>query len=161
MKKVLIAVGILILLGGGFLAWNASREVSKEKEARVEQSAAPIASAALAQSEVVKSGTFIELDAIHKGSGTARILKTDQGAILELGDDFRVNDGPDLFVYMSPNPNAARDKNNGDFASLGAIKSQTGKQTYQLPADYERFQSVVIWCRAFSVPFTGATLQQS
>lgn len=158
MKHGLIIVGILLLLAGGAVAWNASREVNKEKEARVEQSASPIASADLAKAETVSRGTFIELDAVHKGSGSVRVVKTGDTAVLEMGDDFTVSNGPDLFVYMSPNANAAKDNNLGDFVSLDKLKAENGKQTYQLPKDYAKFKSVVIWCRAFSVPFTGANL---
>lgn len=161
MKRALIIGGIVLLLAGGVVTWNANKAVDEEKQARVEQSAKPIASADLAKAETVSSGTFIELDAVHRGSGTARVIKTGDRAVLELGDDFTVNNGPDLFVYMSPNSNAAKENNLGDFVSLGPIKAETGKQTYQLPDDYERFKSVVIWCRAFTIPFTGANLDSA
>jgi hypothetical protein len=44
---------------------------------------------------------------------------------------------------------------------LGALKGNKGNQQYALPRDLdlERFTTVVIWCRAFSVNFARAPLR--
>lgn len=106
--------------------------------------------------KVMLSGTFQDGDAVHSGEGTAEVVETDEGPVLSFGSDFKVTNGPDLFVYLSPNP-AGEDL--GNFASLGRLKSSSGAQAYNLPANYQDYQTVVIWCRAFSVTFATAELQ--
>ena len=43
---------------------------------------------------------------------------------------------------------------------LGALKGNRGNQQYRVPGDVDtaRYSTVVVWCRAFSVPFTSARL---
>jgi hypothetical protein len=56
---------------------------------------------------------------------------------------------------------AARDESGvDDFEDLGALKGNKGNQQYELPPqlDLERYSTVVIWCRAFSVNFARAPL---
>jgi hypothetical protein len=49
----------------------------------------------------------------------------------------------------------------GEFRDLGALKGNVGNQQYGLSRDVniERYTTVVVWCRAFSVAFTSAPLQ--
>jgi hypothetical protein len=54
---------------------------------------------------VLAQGAFDIVDAIHHGEGTASLLNLSDGTrILRLGQDFRVTNGPDLYVYLSANP---------------------------------------------------------
>lgn len=48
----------------------------------------------------------------------------------------------------------------GEFVDLGDLK---GNKQYEIPegVDVSRFDTVVIWCRAFSVGFGAATLVAS
>ena len=43
---------------------------------------------------------------------------------------------------------------------LGELKGNVGSQNYAIPADLElqQFESAVIWCKRFSVPFGAAPL---
>ena len=73
--------------------------------------------------------------------------------------NFEVDNGPDLRVYLVAGP--ARDESGvDDFEDLGALKGNKGNQQYELPPqlDLERYSTVVIWCRAFSVNFARAPL---
>ena len=73
--------------------------------------------------------------------------------------NFEVDNGPDLRVYLVAGP--ARDESGvDDFEDLGALKGNQGNQQYELPSgvDLERYSTVVIWCRAFSVNFARAPL---
>jgi hypothetical protein len=74
---------------------------------------------------------------------------------------FETDAGPDLRLYVS-----TRDPANGelgDFRDLGALKGNVGNQQYSLSRDVnlERYSTVVVWCRAFSVAFTSAPLARS
>lgn len=73
--------------------------------------------------------------------------------------DFATASGPDLRVYLATrNPAGGGDL--GDFEDLGGLKGNQGDQQYAVPQglDTNRYSTVVIWCRAFSVPFTSAPL---
>ena len=108
-------------------------------------------------------GDFGVVDAIHRGEGTATVLRLADGRhVLRLGDDFRVTNGPDLYVYLS---GAAAPRTSAELHAAGAfeiapLKGNVGGQNYELPADLDlaRFRSVVIYCRRFTTVFSTAEL---
>lgn len=107
---------------------------------------------------VSRKGIFVPIDFIHKGSGVAKIFPdTVEGHLLRL-ENFQVTNGPDLYVYVSKNTDIEK-QGLGEYISLGALKGSKGNQNYLLPADYENYNTVVIWCQAFSVLFSYAVLQ--
>jgi hypothetical protein len=94
------------------------------------------------------------------------ILRGPDGArIVHLKPDFRVGPGPRFHVYLA---DRAGIKSNGDFkqaavTDLGMLRSFEGSQIYRIPAnvDLASVQSVVIWCKAFSVLISPATLRRA
>ena len=95
----------------------------------------------------------------HPARGTATTIRTAAGAQVLTLTNFEVDNGPDLRVYLVAGP--ARDESEvDDFEDLGALKGNKGNQQYEIPAqlDLERYSTVVIWCRAFSVNFARAPL---
>lgn len=112
--------------------------------------------------EVVR-GTFTDADNFHKGSGLARVVRDGDQQVLRL-EEFRVTNGPDLYVYLASHrqPRSRADVDEG-FVNIGRLKGNIGAQTYAIPAgvDLARFRSVVIYCRAFHVVFSTATLAPS
>jgi hypothetical protein len=101
------------------------------------------------------SGTFAGAgDGIHNAQGSARILNLEDGSAVLRLEDFRVTNGPDLYVYLST------DKGASNYVDLGRLKANAGNQNYELPKDVDlsRYDSVVIWCKSFSVYFGGAQL---
>jgi hypothetical protein len=95
----------------------------------------------------------------HSAGGRATAIRTAAGARVLTLTNFEVDNGPDLRVYLVAGP--ARDESEVDeFEDLGALKGNKGDQQYDLPRglDIERFTTVVIWCRAFSVNFARAPL---
>ncbi len=93
-------------------------------------------------------------DGIHNASGKAKVLYPgDDSAILRF-ENFRVTNGPDLYVYLST------DKSASDYIDLGRLKANSGNQNYELPdaVDLSKYNTVIIWCKAFNVYFGGAEL---
>lgn len=118
----------------------------------------PMPKEEMASHGVTRQGFFNEIDAIHKGSGQAMIFpETADGPILRL-ENFSVTRGPDLYVYLSRNQNITSASQLGDYVSLGKLKSSKGNQNYTLPDGHEGYSSVVIWCQAFGVLFSSASL---
>jgi hypothetical protein len=110
----------------------------------------------------LSSGQFGEIDSIHKGSGVATIFKLSDGKHVLRFEDFKVTNGPDLYVYLSSHP-APRDSgqlHEGTAFEVAVLKGNIGSQNYELPAnlDLSQFKSVVIYCKRFSVVFSTAEL---
>jgi hypothetical protein len=96
----------------------------------------------------------------HNASGTASTIRRARGGRVLTLTSFDVSNGPDLRVYLVAGP--ARDESEvDDFRDLGALKGNKGNQQYDLPReiDLDRYSTVVIWCRAFSVNFARAPLR--
>lgn len=104
-----------------------------------------------------RTGTFTGADEFHFGSGTARLIETTPGAWVVRFEDFSVRNGPDLYVYLSPDPDGYAD----DAIELGRLKATDGEFNYELPAgtDIAGARSVVVWCKQFAVLFAVAELQ--
>ncbi|MEO6715599.1 MAG: DM13 domain-containing protein [Mycobacteriales bacterium] len=105
-----------------------------------------------------RQGMFRSLD--HKGTGTAKLLQTDAGYVVRF-EDFNVENGPDLFVYLSEAPGDAKESAFDDkFVSLGRLKGNQGNQNYAIPAgvDVRKYNSVVVWCKRFKSGFAAAPL---
>jgi hypothetical protein len=104
---------------------------------------------------VPRTGSFVGVgDGIHNAEGIAKvILLQDGNSILRL-ENLHVTNGPDLYVYLSP------DKSASDFVNIGKLKANNGNQNYEIPAgtDLSKYDTVLIWCRPFSVLFGSAEL---
>ena len=105
-------------------------------------------------------GTFTDADGFHKGSGLAKVVSVPDGSELRL-ESFQVTNGPDLYVYLAVHPRPRlRSQVDQGFVNLGRLKGNIGAQVYAVPAGTEiaDYHSVVIYCRAFHVVFSTATL---
>lgn len=109
----------------------------------------------------VARGSFITIDALHGGEGTATVYQLpDESRVLRF-EDFRVTNGPDLHVILTKNPDP-RDATmvGSDYIDLGRLKGNVGSQNYDIPAgiDLNEYQAAVIYCVQFRVVFSTATL---
>lgn len=103
-------------------------------------------------SSLLKQGSITGVG--HSVSGTATVYD-DGGKKVVLLDPFSSQNGPDLKVYLSKDVNATQ------FINLGALKSTTGKQSYDVTGmpDLNEYKFVLIWCQQFSVLFGKAELK--
>lgn len=107
-------------------------------------------------------GRFRDADAVHKGSGLARIVSLPGGGVEVQLSEFSVTNGPDLELWLSthPDPATSADVTGGEWLSLGLLRGNIGDQSYRVPAgtDLSRYKSVVVWCEQFGVLFSPAPL---
>ncbi len=104
----------------------------------------------------VGTATFVGVnDGIHNAEGQVKIIPiSNDDSILRL-ENLKVTNGPDLYVYLST------DKSASDFVNLGKLKANNGNQNYNIPSetDLSKYNTVLIWCKAFSVLFGSAELK--
>lgn len=110
--------------------------------------------------QLLVQGSFYPL--AHASAGDALIYQLADGSRVLRLENFSVDNGPDLFVYLvpvDPVPNTTGSEIAGAY-NLSVLKGNVGDQNYDIPADLDlsQYQSVVIWCRAFAVPFSAAPL---
>jgi Electron transfer DM13 len=126
----------------------------------VNESAPNSSTTATSSDTASKSGKFYNV--AHDGEGTATLTKQSDGSYLLRLENFKVLNGPDLYVYTSsiakPGESDVKESNS---LSLGRLKGNVGAQNYVIPAGtpLEQLRSVVIWCKAFGVNFASASLE--
>ena len=103
-----------------------------------------------------RSGTFTGADEFHFGRGSATLIETAPGAWTVRFEDFSVRNGPDLYVYVSPDAAGYVET----AIELGLLKATDGSFNMELPAGMVPTDaaSVVIWCKQFAVQFAVAPL---
>ncbi len=111
--------------------------------------------------QTLAQGTFYPL--VHAVEGTVTIYLLEDGSRTLRFENFQVDNGPDLAVWLVPNetvPNQIGTVPAG-YYELGKLKGNQGDQNYEIPADLDlsQFKSVVVWCVSFSTPFAAAPIQ--
>ncbi|MEZ4553655.1 MAG: DM13 domain-containing protein [Dehalococcoidia bacterium] len=120
---------------------------------------APATPTASSGAAVLASGQLEGTDSFHFGSGDVFLVRGPEGELILRFEDYEVRNGPDLFIYLSPDP--AGDPEAAGAINLGGIRATKGNVNYEVPAgtDVSAFRSAVIWCRSFDVVFAIATFQ--
>lgn len=106
-------------------------------------------------------GSFIEFDSAHYGRGTARIVLLPNGNRQIQFVNVEIASGPDLFIYLSDKSTFSGIMDSpGNFIDLGALPYISGNFSINIPeaTSINNVNSVLIWCREFSVVFTYAAL---
>lgn len=101
------------------------------------------------------TGTFEGAgDGIHNAEGVAKVITLQDGNKVLRLENLKATNGPDLYVYV------ATDKGASDFIDLGRLKGNIGNQNYDIPqgTDLTKYNTVLIWCKQFSVLFGSAKL---
>ncbi len=95
-------------------------------------------------------------EGIHNSEGFAKVIRLDDaGSMILWLENFKAANGLDLYFYL------ATDNHVSDFVNLGRLKGNIGNQNYDIPegTDLSRYNTVLIWCKAFSVLFGSAKLE--
>ena len=104
------------------------------------------------------AGQFVGL-AGHSGTGDAGIFQNPDGTLVLRFENFDIENGPDLEVYLVPGADQTSLAEGS--IPLGALKGNIGDQNYELPSGTDLTTgayTALVWCEAFSVEFVGATL---
>jgi hypothetical protein len=128
---------------------SATAELTEEQEPPPPPPSGPV---------LLGAGQFVGL-AGHSGTGDAGIFQNADGSLVLRFENFDIENGPDLEVYLVPGPNQVSLPDGS--IHLGALKGNIGDQNYDLPAGIELAPgayTVLVWCEAFSVEFVGATI---
>ena len=155
--KYLVIFIAVVLLG---LVLIAARNILTRPDIVIEQTEISM-DEVLAGNQIL-SGSFIEIDRVHKGSGQATIYRGPDGSYLLRIEDLKVTNGPDLHIFLSPHPNPTKLDELLTFGAvdLGKLKGNIGNQNYVIPEDVDvNIQmTVVIYCVPFHVFFSIASL---
>ncbi len=138
---------------------SAARPVTTSRPASAPASVPPATPAPTpTAAPLVRSGRFVGADDFHFGRGRATLTEAPDGRHTLRFDGFSVRNGPDLFVYLSPDPKGST----GRAIELGRLRATDGSFNTPIPAgsDIGSTRSVVIWCKEFSVLFAVATLDR-
>jgi hypothetical protein len=125
----------------------------------------PLNSTLISENNSVKSGTFQSAE--HPTSGTVTIIEENGEYFIELSEDFKTDDGPDLQVILhrsedvigstkAPTHSIAE----GDYVIIAPLESKQGTQRYAIPKNVslDDYASVAIWCQQFNATFGAAAL---
>jgi len=153
--------GVAAAAGGAKGSPTPAASVNAGTMAKPEATAAVTASAEATEApafepRIASQGEFHGADDFHFGQGKALLIETAPDAYTLRFEEFSVRNGPDLFVYLSTDPNGY----SGDALLLGELKGTDGAFNYDVPTgtDISQYKSTVVWCKAFSVLFATATL---
>lgn len=109
-------------------------------------------------------GMFQGVDSFHQGEGIAKVYRLADGSRILRLEDFKVTNGPDLFVILTkhPDPKRSEDVRGQGYEEVAKLKGNIGSQNYPLPQDLDlaQYQAVVIYCKPFHVVFSVASFAQ-
>ncbi|MDP9490064.1 MAG: DM13 domain-containing protein [Thermoproteota archaeon] len=100
-------------------------------------------------------GNFVGAgDGFHNVEGVAKVLTLSDGKTFLRLENLKATNGPDLYIYLSTSKDAS------DIVNLGRLKGNIGNQNYEIPAetDLSKYNTVLVWCKAFSTLFGSAKL---
>lgn len=109
----------------------------------------------MTNNKTAPSGNFVDAgDGFHKADGIAKIISFANSRTFLRLENLKTTNGPDLYVYLSVG------KDTSDILNLGRLKGNIGNQNYEIPTgtDLSKYNTVLIWCKAFSTLFGSAKL---
>ncbi len=102
--------------------------------------------------ELVK-GNFV--NGAHPTSGTVKVIRNANNVNLLVFENFKTDNGPDLYVWLSPSTSG------NPYQEIGLLKAVSGNFSYTLDPsiNFTTNNKVLIWCKRFTVLFGHATIQ--
>lgn len=110
-------------------------------------------SATFQNQTLVLEGTF--MNGVHATSGTVKVYEDKSKNRSLVLENFKTDTGPDLRLYI------AEDKVLTNFIQITDKVNTNGSYVLPIPSevDLKKQNTVVVWCRAFSVLFGSASLK--
>ncbi|MGB3755083.1 MAG: DM13 domain-containing protein [Rivularia sp. (in: cyanobacteria)] len=107
---------------------------------------------------LIASGNFVKAE--KATSGKAKIVNVNGKRYLEFDKAFSTGNGPDVKIILHKNSSIPLNIREGNYITLGRIKSFNGKQRYAIPNNINlaNYKSVGIWCEEFNATFGFASL---
>ena len=104
---------------------------------------------------LTRSGEIQGLNGYRASGSVALTTNTDGSLQLEFSDNFSIQNGPGLYVYLSNSSNGV-----AGGIELGDLRSTSGADTYEIPAGVaiNDFDFVILYCKPFGVGFGTAAL---
>jgi hypothetical protein len=146
------------------MAPEATEAAMKEATPTTEMMAPTESMAATEPAAMFAPQTFVKMEVGVSGAATVDPAT----GMVTFSDDFNISSGPDLHVILS----SASDLSLGYEAFSETVKaapilfldnltSTSGMQAYTIPAgtDLSQYNTVIVWCRAFSVAFAAAPIR--
>jgi len=98
---------------------------------------------------VLARADFVEK--AHDVEGQAQLIRVGDDYTIRF-ENFKTINGPDVNIYLATDTTAE------DFVDLGDIRATEGNVNYEVPAgtDVEKYDTVLVWCKDFSVLFSYA-----
>ncbi len=151
MKKILLTILIIIILVLGWYLispiWRVKvvNDVSPVQQINTKETATTTV-------KIIAQGNFIAH--AHTVNGVALLIEQEGKKTLRF-ENFETVNGPDVRIYLS------KDLTNKDYIDISSLKATKGNVNYEIPAsvDTSKYNNVLVWCRAFSVLFSSATLE--
>lgn len=157
MKKVFFVIIFLVIVA---VAWYALSPLLRNIEA---DEVSPLANLPPQELEdpgvgngqgadgVVATADFVPK--AHEVEGRAQLIRIGDEYTVRF-EDFKTINGPDVNIYLATDTTAE------DFIDLGDIRATEGNVNYEVPAgtDVEKYDTVLVWCKDFSVLFSYAEL---
>lgn len=176
-------IGVIAVVAAGWIGWRLTaplfdegRELNETLAFAVGPAApgggatavAPVSGSATASGAVadasaagtlVAEGELMGVDSFHTGSGRVLLVRAPDGAAVLRFEGYEVRNGPDLRIYLTPDPDG--DVFAAGAVDLGGIKATSGNVNYDVPAgaDLESFRTAVVYCFGFRVTFATAMLR--
>lgn len=153
MKYKLAILGIVAVLMGSCANSVSTNPTDTERAPVSDRSTSKTASTAI--------GSFRAAE--HPTQGNARIVNQNGKRFVEFNEEFKTDNGPDLYVILHRNatvPDGIKEK---DYVQLARLQKTNGVQRYAIPENVKLrdFKSVAIWCRQFNATFGYAPLGSS
>ena len=119
---------------------------------------APASGSPTGATAVLAEGLLEGADSFHTGEGGVRIIRTPQGGHIVRFENFSVRNGPDLFVYVTPDPEGDTEADGAE--NISPLRATSGDVSYDIPpaVDAKAIRAVVIYCKQFRITFATAKL---
>jgi Electron transfer DM13 len=162
MKKLFSIISIIVMIVAIFVGLSLYRSYATGSKIQSRSLEVSSIKPLLKTENLLSTWTFVKVDTIHEWSGNVSVYGINEDIYIVFSPDFRVVNGPDLYVYLSgaQNYGGAVWATIDNTLNLGAIQSKQGEQIYRITKSEwdSRNHSILIWCRAFGVHFSHAIL---